>query len=57
MVVFNSASLFPARKQEAVTQGGTKGIDHPTQRKTEAVDIVKGWEGKRKCGYLPDIFT
>ena len=30
---FSSASLFPGRKREAVTQGGTRGI-------------VKGWENK-----------
>ena len=26
---FSSASLFPERKWKAVTQGGTRGIDHP----------------------------
>ena len=33
-VSFSSASLFPIRNLEAVTQGGTRGIDHPTRRKT-----------------------
>ena len=28
-VCFSSASLFAVRKQEAVTQGGTREIDHP----------------------------
>ena len=43
---FSSASLFPERKREAVTQGGTRGIDHPTRRKTQGAGIYKGWEGK-----------
>ena len=30
---FSSASLFPARKRDAVIQGGTMGIDHKTPRK------------------------
>ena len=42
MVGFISASPFPARKREAVIQGGTKAIDHPTRRKTERDGIVKG---------------
>ena len=29
VVGFNSASLFPTRKLKAVTQGETRGIDHP----------------------------
>ena len=28
---FNSASLFPVRIREAVTQGGTRRIDHPRE--------------------------
>ena len=28
VVGFSSASLFPARKREAVTQDGTRGIEH-----------------------------
>ena len=40
--VFCSASLIPVRKREAVNQGGTRGIDHPTGRKTQRAGIVKG---------------
>ena len=29
---FSSASLFPARKYEVVTLGGTRGIDYLTRR-------------------------
>ena len=53
VVGFSSASLFPARKLETVTQGGTKGIDHLTRRRTQGVGIVKGWED----GHIPDTFT
>ena len=35
VVGFTSASLFLARKREAVTQGGTRGIDYPTRMKTQ----------------------
>ena len=38
MVGFRSVSLFPARKWGAVTQGGTRGIDHQTRR--EAQELV-----------------
>ena len=60
MVGFSSASLFPSRKREAVTKGGTRGIDHPTRRKTKGagiVKVVKGWEDKRESGRIPDTFT
>ena len=47
VVGFSSASLFPKRKREAVTQGGTRGIDHRTRRRrTQVAGIVKGWEDK-----------
>ena len=49
MVGFSSAS-FPVRKQEAVTQEGTRGIDHPTWRRTQGASIVKGWEAKQRQG-------
>ena len=44
VVFFSSASLFPPRKQEADKQGGTRGINHPTQKRTQGVSTVKGWE-------------
>ena len=47
MVGFRSVSLFSARKQETLTQGGTREIDQPTLRKTKGAGIVKGSEGKR----------
>ena len=56
VVGFSSASL-PAKKQEAVTQGGTRGTYQPTQRKTQEAGIVKGWENKRDRGRILDTFT
>ena len=40
---FSSASLFPTRKWEAITQGGIRGIDHTSQRRTQEIYI--GWDG------------
>ena len=57
VVGFSSASLFPAKKREAVTQGGTRGIDHPTWRKPQGAGIVKGLENKRDSGSIADTFT
>ena len=57
MVGFGSASLFLTRKREEVTQGGTRGIDHPTWRRTQRAVIVKGWEDKRDLARTPDTFT
>ena len=57
MVGFRSASLFPAKKLKAVTQGGTMEIGHPQERKTEGAGIVKGWENKRDRGRVLYIFT
>ena len=56
-VGFSSASLFPARKLEAVIQGGSKGINHQTCRRTQEAGIIKVWEDKRDSGYIPDKFT
>ena len=39
---FRSASLFPVRKWE----GGTRGINHRTWRRTQGAGIAKGWEDK-----------
>ena len=62
MVGFSSASLFPAGKWEAVTQGGTmepwRGIEHLTRkRRTKEAGIVKGWEEKQDRGRIPDTLT
>ena len=57
VVGFSSASLFPARKREALTQGGTRGIDHLTQRRNQEAGVVKGWEDKRDSGSIQDTFT
>ena len=46
MAGFSSASLFTVRKWEAITQGGTRGIDNLVQRRTQEASIAKGWEGK-----------
>ena len=53
---FNLASLFLARKQEAVTQGGARQIDLPMWRRTKGAHIVKGWEDKRDRGCIADTF-
>ena len=45
------------RKWEAVTQGGTRGIDHPTGRKTKMAGIVKNLEDKRDQNCILDTFT
>ena len=47
VVDFRSDSLFPARKREAVIQGGTTGIDHSMWRRAHGAGTVKGWEDKR----------
>ena len=39
--------LFPVRKWEAATQGGTRRIDHPMRRKTQGAGIVKDREDKQ----------
>ena len=54
---FSSASLFPARKWEADTQGGTRRIYHPTRKRTQGADIVKGWAAKQNQERIPDTFT
>ena len=48
--VVGSASLFPARKQEAVPQGGTRGIDHPTRKITQGAGIIKGARTNETAG-------
>ena len=59
MVGFSSASLFPTRKWEAVTQGGTikPEEDHLPRKRTQGAGIVKGWDDKRDRGRIPDTFT
>ena len=42
MVGFRSTFLFPVRKREAVTQGRTRRIGHPTLKKSQGANIVKG---------------
>ena len=50
-----SASLSPARKREAVTQCGARGIHHPARRITHGAGIVKGWEDKRDHGRIDTL--
>ena len=57
VVYLSSASLFPKRKWEAVTKGGTRGKDHPMWRITQGAGIVKGWEVKQDHRYISDTFT
>ena len=57
VVGFSSASLFPTRKWESVTQGGTRGIDHLMRRRIRGAGIVKGWEDKWDRVCIPDTFT
>ena len=54
---FSSAFLFLERKREAITQGGIRGIDHLTRRRTQEASIVKGWEDKQDHERIPDTFT
>ena len=42
VVGFSLSFLFPTRKWEAFTQGGTKWIDLLKQRRTQGAVIVKG---------------
>ena len=56
VVGFSSASLFPARKRDVITQGGDRGIDHSMRRKTQGDGTVKGWEGKRDRRCVPGRF-
>ena len=51
-----SVFLFPARKREAVTHGGTSGIEQLTRRKTPGAGTVYGWEEMRDRGHIPDPF-
>ena len=57
VVGFSSASIFPARKREAVNQNGTRGMDHLMRRRTPGAGIGKDWEDKRDHGRIPDAFT
>ena len=50
---FRSASLLPTRKQEPVTQGGTRGPEHLTRR-TLGTGVVKGWKEKQDRGHIPE---
>ena len=52
VVGFSSASLFYAGKREAVTQGGTREIDHWTRRRTQGHGTVKCWEDKTHSRYI-----
>ena len=45
------------RNWETVTQGRIKGVDHPTRRRIQGADIVKGWDDKRDHGRIPDTIT
>ena len=56
MVGFSLAYLFLARKWEAVTHCGTKGIDHPTWWKTQGPSIIKALEDKGHYGCIPNTF-
>ena len=57
MVGFSSASLFPTRKWEAVTQGGIMEIDNLARKRTQEAGIVKGWDSKRDPGRISDTLT
>ena len=43
-------------EREAVTQGGTRGIDHLMWRRTQGASIVKGFEDRRDRWRIPDTF-
>ena len=48
VVGFSSVFLFPTRKQEAVTQGKTRGIEHLMRRITQGAGMVKSWGGQAR---------
>ena len=48
---------LPILLKERVTQGGTRGIGHPTWRRTQGTGMLKGWDDKRDQGCIPDTFT
>ena len=48
---------YYSKETGAVTQGGTRGLDHLMWRRTQGADIVKGWEDKRDLRCIPDTFT
>ena len=50
MVGFSSASLFPVRKREAVTQGGIGGIEQPREPVSSKVQRTSETGGR-----IPDI--
>ena len=50
VVSFRSASLFLARKREALTKVETTGIDQPTRTITQGTDIVKGGRTSKTTG-------
>ena len=53
MVGFSSASIFSVRKQELVTQGGTRGIDHLTRRRTQGAGVSKAGRISETAGEFP----
>ena len=55
--VLSSASLVLARKREEDPQGGTRGRDDSTRRKTQGAGILEGWEDKLDGGKIPDTST
>ena len=48
---------YTLQGNEVVNKGETKGIDHPTRKRTKGDGIVKGWEDKGGHGRIPDRFT
>ena len=55
MVSISSEYLFPTKKREAVTQGGTTKIDHQMGRTTQEASNFKGWEAKMDHERIQDI--
>ena len=50
LVGFSSTSLFPTRKQETVTQGGKRGTNHLTWRRTQGLGMSKAGRTSEKAG-------
>ena len=50
-VGFRSYSISPAKKLEVITQGGTRGMDHPMLRINKEAGIAKAGRTSETAGH------